>query len=234
MKSLIKKACFFAFFLITSLFYGQDLTIAGTESITLKNGATLYVNGLALTPTLDFTISGENAITKTSTALSEESIERVFTFDNFASGFQGELTFFYEDTELNSLIEADLVLQVKDGLNVWSSYTGTLNTSLNTLTFTFGSATDFSSITASSSGATLAIKDFAKLDLQIYPNPVVNSVFINTKLNIEVDVYNAIGQLVLKTQDKSIDISRLAKGSYFFIIKDISTSAFNSYQIVKI
>ncbi|UMB53429.1 T9SS type A sorting domain-containing protein [Lutibacter sp. A64] len=234
MKPLIKKVCFFTFFLITSLFYGQDLTIAGTESITIKNGATLYVNGLALTPSSDFTINGENAITKTSTALSEESIERVFTFDSFASGFQGELILFYEDTELNSLTEADLVLQVKNGLNIWNSYTGTLNTSLNTLTFTFGSATDFSSITASSTGATLAIKDFAKLNLQIYPNPVINNVYINTTLDIEINVYNAIGQMVLKTQEKLIDISRLARGSYFFVIKDISTNAFNSYQIVKI
>ncbi|WP_111708905.1 T9SS type A sorting domain-containing protein [Lutibacter citreus] len=234
MTPQIKNSIFFVAFILTSFCYGQDLSIASSESITIKNGTTFYVNGLGLTPTEDLTINGVNAITKTSTALSAETIERVFTFDNFISGFKGELVLFYEDTELNGLTEGDLVLQVKNDLGAWNPYSGTLNTTDNTLAFTFGSLVNFSTVTASSPSATLAIKDFATLDLQVYPNPAVSMVNINTKLDIEIKVYDTIGQMILQTQEKSIDISQLARGSYFFIIKDLSTSALNSYQIVKI
>ena len=227
-----KKICL-ALIMLTTWCYGQDLAVTAGASITVTNATSFYLNGLEFLPTTNFTISGPNTITRTSTAIDPQSINRVFTSDNVMTGFGGTLTFFYEDTELNGVIETDLVLQVKDGSNVWSAYTGTLDTSANTLTYTFVASTDFSSVTASASGVTLDILEFDNFDIKLYPNPTISKVYINANFDIELKVYNMIGQMILKTQEKSIDLSKLNSGLYIFKVKNISTNNIKSFKILK-
>jgi len=229
----LKKIISLFFILLTTWCYSQDLSVINGGSITITNGTVFFVNGLALTPSSNFTINGPNAILRSSTALDPQSINRVFTSDNIMSNFQGDITFFYEDSELNGVTETDLVLQVKDGSDVWNAYTGTLDTSANTLTYTFGAPTDFSSVTASASSVTLQIPDLNTFDIKLYPNPTISKVYINVQSDIEVKVYNMIGQMILKTQEKSIDLSRLNSGLYIFKVKDISTNNIESFQILK-
>ena len=221
------------FVILSTWCYAQDLSVNSGASIAVNSGTVFYVNGLGLMPSSNFIINGPNAISRSSTALDPQSINRVFTMDNLMSGFQGNLTFFYEDSELNGVIESDLVLQVKDGLDVWNAYTGTLDTSANTITYTFGTSTDFSSVTASASGVTLQVPDLNAFDIKLYPNPTISKVYINVQSDIEVKVYNMIGQMILKTQEKSIDLSRLNSGLYIFKVKDISTNNIESFQILK-
>ena len=218
---------------LTTWCYAQDLSVTSGGSITMTNGTVFFVNGLGLTPSSNFTINGPNAILRSSTALDPQSINRVFTSDNIMSDFQGDITFFYEDSELNGVTETDLVLQVKDGLDVWNAYTGTLDTSANTITYTFGTSIDFSSVTASASSVTLKVPDLNTFDIKLYPNPTISKVYINVQSDIEVKVYNMIGQMILKTQEKSIDLSRLNSGLYIFKVKDISTNNIESFQILK-
>ena len=218
---------------LTTWCYAQDLSVTSGGSITITIGTVFFVNGLGLTPSSNFTINGPNAISRSSTALDPQSINRVFTSDNIMSNFQGDITFFYEDSELNGVTETDLVLQVKDGLDVWNAYTGTLDTSANTITYTFGTSTDFSSVTASASSVTLQIPDLNTFDIKLYPNPTISKVYINVQSDIEVKVYNMIGQKILVTQEKSIDLSRLKSGTYIFKVKDLSTNNIESFQILK-
>lgn len=221
------------FILLTTWCYAQDLSIINGESISVTSGAVFFVNGLGFTPSSNFTINGPNAISRSSTALFPQSINRVFTSDNIMSAFQGDITFFYENSELNGITESDLVLQVKDGSNTWNAYTGTLDTSANTIIYTFETPTDFSSVTASASGATLQILDLNTLDIKLYPNPTISKIYINVKSDIEVKVYNMIGQIILKTQEKSIDLSNLNSGPYIFKVKDLSTNSIESFKILK-
>ena len=57
---------------------------------------------------------------------------------------------------------------------------------------------------------------------------------LSTKLTVESLIYNALGQEVLKTKQKNIDVSRLSTGNYLIIVKDINTNNFNSFHIVKL
>ena len=228
-----KKIISLFFILLTTWCYTQDLIITSGESIAVTNGTVFFVNGLGLTPSSDFIINGPNGISKSSTALDPQSINRVFTSDKIMSTFQGNITFFYEDSELNGVTETDLVLQVKDGSDVWNAYTGTLDTSANTITYTFGTSTDFSSVTASASSVTLQIPDLNTFDIKLYPNPTISKVYISVKSDIEVKVYNMIGQMILKTQEKSIDLTRLNSGPYIFKVKDISTNNIETFKILK-
>lgn len=57
---------------------------------------------------------------------------------------------------------------------------------------------------------------------RIYPNPVKQKLFIVSDVEkIKVEIYNAIGQLVLKQKNvKTLDVNLLKKGMYFIKISD--------------
>tara|TARA_R110000850_G_scaffold277086_1_gene422373 strand:- start:105167 stop:106570 length:1404 start_codon:yes stop_codon:yes gene_type:complete len=54
-------------------------------------------------------------------------------------------------------------------------------------------------------------------EFSIYPNPATDTIVIDLKNEMqlkEVNIYNALGQLVLKNTEKLIDVDGLSKGSY--------------------
>lgn len=215
--------------------YSQELAILNGSSISITNGTIFSINGIALTPNSNYNLNGPIEFSSSSTALDPQSINKVFNFSNPLNSYQGNLTFFYEDgAELNGVTESNLILQTKNG-PTWSGNIGAiLDTGANTLTYNFTSATNISSITASANGTTLSIHDFKKLKINLYPNPTTSDIKINTDLKTEVIIYNLIGQEILKTTNKNIDMSQLSKGTYIFIVKDIATNNFNSYKVLKI
>ena len=62
-----------------------------------------------------------------------------------------------------------------------------------------------------------------KSRINIYPNPTSNSFTIDTDLDIEnIKIFSILGNLLLETNKKNVDISKLSKGSY--ILKVILSS----------
>jgi hypothetical protein len=234
MKLIIIKLSFL--FLLTVQFnYAQETVIKVEEPIKIKSGTVLYLNGLSLNPSSDFTINNSNELLKSSTSLDPQSINRVYDFNSLLTGFEGEIIFYYDESELNGVTESNLVLQIKDGSNNWNIIdSAVLDTNNNTLTFNTVSSLNFSSVTASASGITLSINKFNNLEISLYPNPTTSNIKINTDLKTEIIIYNLIGQEILKTRKKNIDVSQLSNGTYIFIVKDISTNNFNSYKVIKI
>ena len=220
--------------IISYFSYSQDLTILSGSSLTVLPGTDFYVNGINFNPTSsNLTLAGPIDFSKTATPVGE-SIDRVYNFSNPITNFQGDITLFYEESELNGLAEVNLVLQVKNDLNVWNSYTGTVIPLDNTITYTFGSLIDFSAVTATASGVTLSISNFNELKINLFPNPVISSFQITTDLSIETLIYNNLGQAVFKSKQKNIDVSQLSVGTYLVIVKDVNSNKFNSYQIIKL
>jgi hypothetical protein len=219
-------------FILTVNAFAQELTILSGEPFFISNNTVLHVNGLSFLPSSDFNITGPNAISRSSTAIDSESINRVFTFDNTLSDFEGTLILFYEDTELNGLMEGDLLLKVKNEFDSWNEYPATRDTGANTLTYTFASAIDYSAITAGET-ASLGISDFALQNIHVFPNPTNAKVFINADFGFEVSVYNLMGQLLLNTNQRTIDLSNLNSGSYIFTIRDLIDNGSKSFKIIK-
>lgn len=232
MKNSQKKGCLLLF-LLSSLCFAQNLTLTNGVSINISSNTEFFVNGLSFNPSADFAITSPNSISRSSTAIDPQSINRVFNADNVLSNFQGTMTFFYEDSELNGVNENNLVLQVRDDFGVWNSYSGSLNTSDNYLVYNFGSPISFDTVTASANGITLITNNFNKLKIDIYPNPVTTAININADFNIHVTVYNSTGQKVLNSNKKLIDLSGFSNGVYIFEIKDGSTKLSNTYKIIK-
>ncbi len=230
------KQFFLLFFLSTCILSSQNLVVESGNSISINTGASININGLELTPSSAFTIVGINQIDRSSTAItsgSDYSINRVFSANSPVNNFVGTIVFNYEDSELNGLDESILELQVKDGSATWNSYVSTLDNTANIITHTFSTAISFTDITAAQSDASLSIESISDSNMRLYPNPATSDVFIDYDGEIEVAIYNIQGQLLLKTNDKIIDLSPFKNAIYFLVIKDSLFNTTNSYKIIK-
>ena len=79
------------------------------------------------------------------------------------------------ESELNSILEADLVLEVLDTNGVWTSVPASVDEANNTLSYDFTELVGFTSVTASDESATLTVKPVL-LDgyVRVYPNPTTD------------------------------------------------------------
>ncbi|SNR74039.1 T9SS type A sorting domain-containing protein [Lutibacter flavus] len=235
MKTFIKVFSYLLC-LVSYLSYPQDLAIKSGSSLTVLPGTDFYVNGINFNPSsLNFTLNGPIDFSRTATPVGA-SIDRVFNFSNAITNFQGDVTFFYEDSELvaSSANELTIVLRTKDGATWGIDLIPIRKGGLNTLTYNFPTSTNFSSITASKPGITLSVSKFNELKINLFPNPVISSFQITTDLTIETLIYNNLGQAVFKSNEKNIDVSQLSAGTYLIIVKDLNSNNFNSYQIIKL
>jgi hypothetical protein len=68
-------------------------------------------------------------------------------------------------------------------------------------------------------------------EISPYPNPGDGFYTINTEEAVEIEILNSAGQLVLKSNSTTIDISNQPKGVYFFNIK--TSSGIVSNKVIK-
>jgi len=65
------------------------------------------------------------------------------------------------------------------------------------------------------------------LKLKLFPNPVTNNLYIDSKKNDTKQLFNSIGELILETQSNTINLKELTVGLYFLRING------NMYKIIK-
>ena len=70
--------------------------------------------------------------------------------------------------------------------------------------------------------STLGVNDHNLIKVSIYPNPVIDKLFIQGLSNpLKVSIYNVLGKLVLaEITSKDIDVKQLSKGIYILKIID--------------
>ena len=68
-----------------------------------------------------------------------------------------------------------------------------------------------------SPGPTTGIIEQETIEVSLYPNPVQNilNIDLNTNSNIEVQIVNLAGQVIITSRETSIDVSNLSQGIYF-------------------
>ena len=60
-----------------------------------------------------------------------------------------------------------------------------------------------------------AVEDISALGIVVFPNPTQNILTIETRLEIEVEVYDLVGKLLIKEKNtKRLDLSNLSNGLY--------------------
>ena len=225
------------FFLTSTLIFSQSLTIGASGNVIIADGATVEVANLALTPSAEYTISGANDLTKSSTAVTSNgnsSISQVHSTTTTLENYLGVVTLKYDDADLNGISEADLVLELQSSDGSWTSYTPTsVDNDNNAISYDFTSAVSFKSITASSSSATLTITDEDLIDnIRVFPNPTMDYINIMSPDKYNAEIFNVTGQKLISTNKNKIDIRSISNGNYFLKLKDVKNNI-KTFTIIK-
>jgi hypothetical protein len=213
--------------------FSQILTVNSGSSVSIASGSSVTLGGLDIAPSDTYVISGDNAVSRSASAITagdNSSVSRVYSTTALLSGFIGTLTFSYLDGELNGIEEADLLLELQSDDDSWTSYTGTVDETNNTVSYTFNDAVSFKAVTASAAGATLTIEDISPTtsSIYVYPNPTANRIYIKADNIIKAELFDLMGRKVLETNQDQLDLGNLNNGSFILQVttEKISTQSF--------
>ena len=225
------------FFFTSTFIFSQSLTVGTSGNVIIAEDATVEVANLALTPSANYTISGANDLSQSSTAVTSNgnsSISQVHSTNTALENYLGIVTLKYDDTDLNGITEADLVLELQSSDGSWTSYLpSSLDTDNNTISYDFTSAVSFQSITASSSSATLTITDDDLFDsIRVFPNPTMDYINIMSPESHNAEIFNTAGQKLISSNKNKIDIRFISNGNYFLKIKDTRNNI-KTFTIIK-
>ena len=69
--------------------------------------------------------------------------------------------------------------------------------------------------------------------IKVYPNPVSDKLYINIPKDYFVEIYSIIGEKLLTTNEKQVDLEHLDSGIYFTLIKNSTGENVKSIKILK-
>jgi len=233
MKHLLTTTLLF----FSSFLFSQILTVNSGSSVSIASGSSITLGGLEIAPDDTYVINGANDVSRTATAVTagdNSSVSRVYSTTALLSGFTGTLIFSYLDGELNGIAEGDLVLELQADDDSWTSYTGTVDETNNTVSYTFTDAVSFKAVTASAAGTTLTIEDLSSAisSIYVYPNPTANRIYIQAENITKAEVFDLMGRRVHSTNQDQIDLSNISSGSYILQVTTQNNTT-ETFKIIK-
>ena len=228
----MKKNFFILMIIFTSTLAAQVVNVAEGNNIIIATGATLDIAGLQLTPSADYSIVGENSVSKGSEVITidgNESMSKSYTAGVSLEGFTGSIMYNYTDEEMNGVTHT-ASLYVMNSNSEWIQYEDE-DTEENTVTYAFTDPLEIMAVTAGVQAGLSTIESEIP-GIRIYPNPSSSIVNIDYSEELEVRIFNILGQQVLESNSKTINISNFEKGTYFLITKDENNSITN-FKLIK-
>ena len=228
----MKKNFFILMIIFTSTLAAQVVNVADGNNIIIATGATLDIAGLQLTPSADYTIVGENSVSKGSEVITidgNESMSKSYTAGVSLEGFTGSIMYNYTDDEMNGVTHT-ASLYVMNSNSEWIQYEDE-DTEEGTVTYAFTDPLEIMAVTAGVQAGLSTIESEIP-GIRIYPNPSSSIVNIDYSEELEVRIFNILGQQVLESNSKTINISNFEKGTYFLITKDENNSITN-FKLIK-
>ena len=211
------------------------LTVGASGALTINSEGTLNISGLELKPSSIYTIN-ETQVSKALTAEvlngndGTESMEKVYSSTTDLEDFEGTITYNYVDSEMNSLTH-DASMYVYDTTSSeWSEYLDTDSADYK-VTSTFESPLQIKQVTVGAPES-LSVEDAMAMGIRIYPNPSSSVINIDYSEDLQLTLFNVLGQQVLSSSSKTINISNLDKGTYILSAKD-SNNNINNFKIIK-
>ena len=208
------------------------LTVGASGAVTINSGGTLNVSGLELTPNTNFTIQ-DRQVSKEMTAVlldGTEAMEKVYSLDTDLEDFSGTITYNYIDSEMNSLTQDASMYVYSSTSSAWSEYLDT-DSADYTVTSTFTSPNQIGKVTVGALNS-LSIEDAMAMGIRIYPNPFSSVITVDYSEDLQLTLFNVLGQQVLGSSSKTINISKLDQGTYILRTKD-SNNTINNFKIIK-
>jgi len=208
------------------------LTVGASGAVTINSGGTLNVSGLELTPNTNFTIQ-DRQVSKEMTAVlldGTEAMEKVYSLDTDLEDFIGTITYNYAESEMNSLTQDASIYVYSSTSSAWSEYLDT-DSADYTVTSTFTSPNQIGKVTVGALNS-LSIEDAMAMGIRIYPNPFSSVITVDYSEDLQLTLFNVLGQQVLGSSSKTINISKLDQGTYILRTKD-SNNTINNFKIIK-
>ena len=209
------------------------LTVGESGAVKINSGGTLNVSGLELSPSFDYTIT-ETQVSKEMTAVSlgeTQAMEKVYSLDTDLEDFSGTITYNYVDSEMNNLSHDASMYVYGSTSSAWSEYEDT-DSADGTVTSTFTSPNQIGRVTAGAKNVSLSIEDAMAMGIRIYPNPFSSVINVDYSEDLQLTLFNVLGQQVLSASSKTINISKLDQGTYILRTKD-SNNNINNFKIIK-
>ena len=217
--------------------HSQTLSVGSNSSIYINSNSSLSVDGLELAPNEAYTISGPNTLDRSNVPIvvgDNTSVNRVYELSAELSDYKGILNFSYLESELNSILEADLVLEVQDVNGDWTAVPASIDEANNTLSYDFTELVGFTSVTASDVSATLTVKPVL-LDgyVRVYPNPTTDFLHIVSNTAQKATLFNTAGQKILETNNATaLDVIDLPSGVYLLNLQN-TQNQISTFKIIK-
>ena len=208
------------------------LTIGPDGALTINSEGTLNVSGLELKPNTDYTINQiEVSKELTSVPLSDtESMDKVYTLNADIENFTGTITYNYVGDEMNDLTHDASMYIYDSSSSAWSEYSDTDSVEF-TVTGMFTDPLQINKVTVGASNS-LSVDDAMAIGIKIYPNPSSSVINIDYPGDLQLTLFNLLGQQVLSSSSKTINISNLDQGTYILSAKD-SNNTINNFKIIK-
>jgi hypothetical protein len=156
----------FLFIFLFSYSLNAQLVVGESGSIEVKNGASIEVAGLEISPATDYVINSSTSVTGDLAPLTingAESMDRHYDIVAPLSDFVGTIVFNYNEEDMNGISHAaDLQVVDSEG-GTWMNYADMDDTDFS-VTHTFESSVNIHSVTAS---AVVVVSDGCSFTLQL-------------------------------------------------------------------
>ena len=221
----------FVFFFSYSL--NAQLVVGENGNIEVKAGATLDVAGLEITPISDYNFSAGVTIQKSNTSIAlpnGESMLRSYYMDQTLENLSATLVYNYEDADMNGITHNAKMVVDHDGGNTME-YEDSDDLDYQ-VTSQFQDPTTFAIVTAGD--ATLSVETLdGEMSISVFPNPTSSILNINFDGDLNLSIFNMLGQQVLETNSKQIDISGSETGTYILIVQNLESNNSTNFKIIK-
>ena len=218
--------------IFTSTLSAQIINIAEGNSIEIGSEASINIAGLELTPNTDYTIVGENSVSKESDVITingNESMSKSYNAGVSLEGYTGSVVFNYSDDEMNGVTHT-ASLYVMNSESEWIQFEDE-DSDDYTVSYSFDDPLQIKAVTAGVQ-AGLSTIESQMPGIKVYPNPSSSTVNIDYPEELNITLYNVLGQQILKTNSKTINISNLEKGTYILTTQDEKNSITN-FKLIK-
>jgi hypothetical protein len=146
------------------------------------------------------------------------------------TGFTGTIVYNYEDADMNGITH-NAKMVVVDGSGASMEYEDTDESDYQ-VTSEFQDPGSFAIVTAGD--ATLSVETVdGEMSISVFPNPTSSILNINFDGDLNLLIYNMLGQQILETNDKQIDISGFERGTYILIVQNLESNNSTNFKIIK-
>ena len=210
-----------------------QVTVSENGNIEIKSGATLDVAGLEISPIGNYIINAGMTIQKSNASIvlpNGDSMLRSYYLDPSAEDLSAFLIYNYEDADMNGITH-NAKMVIVDGSGSFMEYEDADDLDYQ-LTLEFQNPGSFSIITAGDATLSTETVD-GEMSISVFPNPTSSILNINFNGDINMSIYNMLGQQILETKNKQIDISDFERGTYILIVKNLESNYLANFKIIK-